>query len=259
MWDDRKTPPLGVCGGTPSVRGKETTRAPQPAPYTNTSNPLRGAQPPPPHPTPPMVPPAQPSVPLHHHFAQQKQWPSRRPSDPTGGSAGRSDSQWASRAPEELHEMVSVKMVSARRGWGTQRANPAAHSLCLPVPSGPSTQWATTGAPEAFCGATSARRGSGTWGANPGAPAAQRRCSSVPRGSSTKWATAGAPEAPCGKEWWAKQGNEPPTTPGCEPRTTARSQYSVNHPGHHAGTHTTRVNHETHATRNQQGTRPAHA
>ena len=29
-------------------------------------------------------------------------------------------------------------------------------------------------------------------------------------------------------------------------------------PGHHAGAHTTRVNHEAHATRNQQGTRPAH-
>ena len=78
----------------------------------------------------------------------------------TWGSAGRSDSQWASRAPEELHEMVS-----ACRGWGTQRVNPgapAAQSLCLPVPRGPSAQWATTGAPEAFCGATSARRGSGT-------------------------------------------------------------------------------------------------
>ena len=36
-----------------------------------------------------------------------------------GGAAGRSDSQWASRAPEELR-----KMVSAHRGWGTQRANP---------------------------------------------------------------------------------------------------------------------------------------
>ena len=39
----------------------------------------------------------------------------------------------------------------------------------------------------------------------------------------------------------------------------ARSQCSVNHPGHHAGAHATRVNHEVHATRNQQGTRPAHA
>ena len=49
-------------------------------------------------------------------------------------------------------------MVSARRGWGTQRANPgapAAQSLCLPVPRGPCTQWATTGAPDAFYGATS--------------------------------------------------------------------------------------------------------
>ena len=39
---------------------------------------------------------------------------------------------------------------------------------------------------------------------------------------------------------------------------TARSQCSVNHPGHHAGAHATRVNHEAHATRNQQGTRPTH-
>ena len=67
-------------------------------------------------------------------------------------------------------------------------------------------------------------------GANPGAPAAQRRCSSAPGGSSTQWATAGAPEAPCGKEWWARQGKEPPTKPGwAERRTTARSQCSANH------------------------------
>ena len=38
-----------------------------------------------------------------------------------------------------------------------------------------------------------------------------------------------------------------------------RSQCSANHPGHHAGAHATRVNHEAHAARNQQGTRPAHA
>ena len=188
-------------GGRPAVRGKGTTWAPQPTPHTNTSNPPRGAQVPP---IPPMVPPARPSVPLHRHFAQQDQWPSRRPSDPTG--AGSSDSQWASRAHEELRERVS-----ARRGWGTQRANPgapAAQSLCLPVPRGPCTQWATTGAPEAFGGVTSARRGSCTRGANPGAPAAQHRCSSAPRGSSTQSATAGAPEAHCRKNWWARQGKE---------------------------------------------------
>ena len=83
-------------------------------------------------------------------------------------------------------------MVSARRGSGTQRANPgapAAQSPCLPVPRGPSTQWAITGAPDAFCGTTSARRGSGTQRANPGAPAAQRHCSFAPSGSSTQWAT----------------------------------------------------------------------
>ena len=80
-----------------------------------------------------------------------------------GGSAGRTDSQWASRAPEELRE----------RGWGTQRANPgapAAQYRFSPVPRGPSTQWATTGAPDAFCGTTSARRGSGTEGTNHWAP-----------------------------------------------------------------------------------------
>ena len=114
--------------------------------------------------------------------------------------------------------------------------------------------------PDAFCGTTSARRGSGTQGANPGAPAAQRCCSSAPRGSSTQWATTGAPEAHCGKEWWARQGKEPLTKPGWEePRTTARSQCSVKHPGHRAGAHATCVNHEAHATHKQQGTRPAHA
>ena len=54
----------------------------------------------------------------------------------------------------------------------------------------------TTGAPEAFGGATSARRGLGTRGANPGVHAARRLCSSTPRGPRTQRATAGAPEAP---------------------------------------------------------------
>ena len=114
---------------------------------------------------------------------------------------------------------------------------------------GPCTQWATTGAPDAFCGTTRARKGSGTQGANPGALAAQRRCLFAPRGSSTQWATAGAPEAHYGKEWWARQGKDPLTKPGwAEPKTMARSQCSVKHPGHRAGAH---------ATRNQQGTRCA--
>ena len=102
-------------------------------------------------------------------------------------------------------------MVSAHRGWGTQRANPGAPAmqrLCLSTLRGPCTQWATTGPPDAFRGATSARRGSDTQGANPGGPATQWHCSSAPRGSSTQWATAGAPEAPCGKE--ARQEKEPP-------------------------------------------------
>ena len=125
--------------------------------------------------------------PLHRHCAQQRHWPWRRPIDPTGGSAGRSDSQWA---PEELRKMVIV-----RRVWGTQRANPgapAAQGLCPSTLRGTCTQSATTGAPDAFHAATSARRGSGTQGTNSGAPAAQRRCSSAPRGSCAQWATAGA-------------------------------------------------------------------
>ena len=135
-------------GGCPS--GADQTRAPQPTPHTNTSNPPRSAQVPS---TPPVVPPARPSVPLRRHCAQQEHWPPRRPIDSTGGSAGRPDSQWASRAPEELR-----KMVSARRGWGTQRANPgapAAQRLCPSTLRGACTQWATTGAPDAFHAATS--------------------------------------------------------------------------------------------------------
>ena len=129
--------------------------------------------------------------------------------------------------------------MSARRGWGTQRTNPgalAAQRLCPSTLRGTCTQWAMTGAPDAFCGATtSVRRGSGTQGANPGAPVAQRRCSPALRGSSTQWATAWAPEAPCGKEWWARQEKEPPTKPGwAERRMTVRSQCSVNYPGHRA-------------------------
>ena len=53
-------------------------------------------------------------------------------------------------------------MVSARRGWGTQRANPGAPATQRRCPStlrGTCTQWATTGAPDAFRGATSAQGG----------------------------------------------------------------------------------------------------
>ena len=117
------------------------------------------------------------------------------------------------------------------------------------------------------CGSASARRGSGTQPQPPGAPAARCCPSSAPRGSSTQWATTGAPEAHCGKERWSRKGKEPPTKPGwAEPRTTARPPCSVNHLGHHAGAHATRVNHngahatrEAHATRDHQGTRHAHA
>ena len=78
---------------------------------------------------------------------------------------GRSDSQWASRAPEELRERVS-----ARRGWGTQRANPGPlqRKVCVCLcPGDPALSVPALG-PQAFGGATSARRGSGTQGANPG-------------------------------------------------------------------------------------------
>ena len=109
-------------------------------------------------------------------------------------------------------------------------------------------------APDVFCGPTSARRGSGTQGANPGPlwhSAAVRLCPGDPAPSGPPL----GPEAPCGKEWWARQGKEPPIKAGwAEPRTIARSQCSVKHPEHHAGAHATRVNHEVHATRNQQGT-----
>ena len=87
------------------------------------------------------------------------------------------------------------KMVSARRGRGTQRANPgapAAQRLCPSMLRGTGTQWATTGAPDASRAANSARRRSGTQGTNPGAPVARRRSSSAPRGSRAQWATAGA-------------------------------------------------------------------
>ena len=69
--------------GKPAVRWKGTTGSPQITPHTNTNNPPRGAQVPP---IPPRPPPAQPSVSLHHHCAQQEHWPSRRPIDPTRGA-----------------------------------------------------------------------------------------------------------------------------------------------------------------------------
>ena len=110
------------------------------------------------------------------------------------------------------------------------------------------------------------RRGSGTQEATPRAPAARCCWSFAPRGSSTQWATTGPLDAHCGKERWSRKGKEPPTKPGrAEPRTTAQPLCSVNHLGHHAGAHTTRVNHngahatrEAHTTRDHQGTRDAH-
>ena len=66
------------------------------------------------------------------------------------------------------------------------------------------------------------------------------------------------PEAelgPCSDE-----GRNPQQNRGwADPRTTARSQCSVKHPGHRAGAHATHVTHEAHAACNRRGTRPAHA
>ena len=71
------------------------------------------------------------------------------------------------------------------------------------------------------------------------------------------WETTRCLSAHCGKEWWARQGKEPETKPGwAEPRTTVWC--NVTHPGHRASAHATCVNHEAHANRNQQGTRPTH-
>ena len=84
------------------------------------------------------------------------------------------------------------------------------------------------------CLCPSTRRGSGTQGANPGA----LRHSAVVRLRPGDPAPSGpplGPEAPCGKEWWATQEKEPPAKlEWAEPRTTAQSGCSVNHPGHHA-------------------------
>ena len=74
-------------------------------------------------------------------------------------------------------------MVSACRGWSTQRANPGAMSFSVHAQGGLHPVGHQR-APDAFRAATSARKGSGTQGNSPGALAAQRRCSSASRGSS---------------------------------------------------------------------------
>ena len=59
-------------------------------------------------------------------------------------------------------------MVNAHKGWGTQMAKPralATQRLCPTTLRVTCTQWATTGAPDAFRAATSAHRGSSTLGA----------------------------------------------------------------------------------------------
>ena len=80
------------------------------------------------------------------------------------------------------------------------------------------------------------------------------------RGSSTQWATAWALRRRVERNGRPGKGRNLQQNRGrAEPRTTVRSQCSVNHPGHHAGVHATRIDHEAHATRNQQRRRPAHA
>ena len=134
-------------------------------------------------------------------------------------------SQWASRAPEDLNEMVSGCM-------GANPGAPAAQSISQGTQHPVGHHWAPWGpveppvrvgdqahgeptlgpcsalpmfvhaqgtlhpvgqhwGPDAFCGATSARRGSGTQRANPGPCSTAPLFRSVPRGSSTQLATTG--------------------------------------------------------------------
>ena len=56
---------------------------------------------------------------------------------------------------------ASSGTASARRGSGTQRANPGAlqrNIVCHTVPRGSNTQWAATGAPAVHCGKNQGRR-----------------------------------------------------------------------------------------------------
>ena len=90
-------------------------------------------------------------------------------------------------------------MVSARRGWGTQRANPGAlqRNVFVRPPSGePAPSGPPLGA--LFRGATSARRGSGPQGANPG-PSGIALLFVCAQGIQHPVGHRWAPEAPCGK------------------------------------------------------------
>ena len=89
-------------------------------------------------------------------------------------------------------------MVSARRGWGTQKADPGALQRNVfvrpcsgePAPSGPPLgPLMRSVQPPVRTGDQAPRE--------PAGPAAQRRCSSAPRGSRAQWATAGARAEQC--------------------------------------------------------------
>ena len=72
-------------------------------------------------------------------------------------------------------------MVSAHRGWGTQRAIPGARVFVPPRSGEPAPSGPPLG-PLMRPVQPPVRAGDQA-GTNPGAPAVQRRCSSVPRGS----------------------------------------------------------------------------
>ena len=148
-----------------------------------------------------------PSVPFHRHSTQQDILTSPRLSEPAGGSP----TPRGFEAPE-----ASSGAVRARRGSGTQRANPGPLQrsviVCL-CPGDPPTSGHHWG-PEAFCRSVSACRGSGTQRANPRAPAAQHHFSPASRGSGTQWATTGAPEAHCGMVVQEREGTSDKTGVG---------------------------------------------
>ena len=107
-------------------------------------------------------------------------------------------------------------MVSARRGWGTQRANPGALRrkvfVCLcpgdPAPSGPPLGLLRPSVePLVRAGDQAPREPTlGPCGTAPLFACAQ----GIQQPVGHRW----GPEAPCGKEWWARQGKEPPTKQG---------------------------------------------
>ena len=145
---------------------------------------------PPPHPWSPQPDPVYPCTAIAHNRDIGCQ------GDLVTPQGGRPDSQWASQAPEEVR-----KMVSARREWGTQRANPgapAAQRLCPSTLRGTCTQWATTGAPDASRAATRppCAQGIGHPGSQPWGPCGTAPlfvCArGIPRPVGHRWGPCGA-------------------------------------------------------------------